>query len=181
MHLLSVLEANDSANLDLWLQNPCCWSWISWNHILCSRLQMIHRSSPSYFCVAILTSSRSEETEKIKDQHLSNKRHTVFLMAISLLFSQFLLPTSFSCAQPLQMYHTTHTVSIHTDATRSPSSLWQQQLRAACASLHWLSSSTALFILALKQRIPVYQKVCTLSTQSTHLLDGKGRDFLVIS
>lgn len=117
--------------------------------------KMIHQSSPSHFCVAILTSSRSEEMEKIKDRHLSNKRHTVFLMAISLLFSQFHLPTSFSRAQPLQMYHTTHTVSIRADATRSPSSLWQQQLRAACASLHWLSSSTALFFLALKQRIAV--------------------------
>lgn len=139
---------------------------------------MIHQSSPSHFCVAILTSSRSKEMEKIKDQLLNNKRHTAFLMAISLLFSQFHLPTSFSRAQPLQMYHT---ASIHTDATRSPSSLWQEQLRAACASLHWLSSGTALFILALKQRIPVQQKVCTLSTQSTHLLDGKGRDFLIIS
>lgn len=111
-----------------------------------------------YIKIVLLTSSRSEKMEKIKDKHLSNKRHTIFFMAISFLFSQLHLSTSFSCAHiPHRAHipHHAHPEHTHTEATRSPSSLWQQQLIAAWVPLHWLSSSTALFILTLKQRIPV--------------------------
>lgn len=116
VYFLSVQIENDSVNPDLWLQGPSFWIWILWNHILSSCLQLIHHNSPSHFCVAILSSWKSEEMEKIKnqDKHLSNKRHRIILIISSFLLSHVHLSTSFSCAHVADHTQPEHAHRCHT-------------------------------------------------------------------